>query len=96
MKNRKKLVLIGVAVCVILASLTSPVLASADETLNIYGNANMDDTIDVCDLTYTERIRFELEDSTPLADANYDTYIDMGDVLQEALTKEQLKLYPSR
>ena len=85
MKNRKKLVLIGVAVCVILASLTSPVLASADETLNIYGNANMDDTIDVCDLTYTERIRFELEDSTPLADANYDTYIDMGDVLQEAL-----------
>ena len=85
MKNRKKLVLIGVAVCVILASLTSPVLASADETLNIYGNANMDDTIDVCDLTYTERIRFELEDSTALADANYDTYIDMGDVLQEAL-----------
>ena len=56
-----------------------------DYVLGIYGNANLDDTIDVRDLTYTERIRFELEDSTPLADANYDTYIDMGDVLQEAL-----------
>ncbi|RJS75916.1 ABC transporter substrate-binding protein [Methanophagales archaeon] len=56
-----------------------------DYVLGIYGNANLDDTVDVCDLTYTERIRFELEDSTALADANYDTYIDMGDVLQEAL-----------
>ena len=56
-----------------------------DYVLGIYGNANLDDTIDVRDLTYTERIRFELEDSTALADANYDTYIDMGDVLQEAL-----------
>ena len=86
MKNGKNMVLIGVAVCIaLLASLTSPVLASEDETLNIYGNANLDDTINGLDLTYTERIRFGLEDPTTLADANYDTYIDMGDVLQEAL-----------
>jgi iron complex transport system substrate-binding protein len=86
MKNRKNLVLIGVAVCIaLLASLTSPVLASADETLNIYGNANMDDTIDVCDITYTARIFFELEDSTPLADAYYDGEIDVGDMWQIGL-----------
>ena len=86
MKNRKNLVLIGVAVCIaLLASLTSPVLASADETLNIYGNANLDDTIDVCDITYTARIFVELADPTALADANYDTDIDMLDVWQVGL-----------
>ena len=56
-----------------------------DYVLGIYGNANMDDTIDVCDITYTARIFVELADPTALADANYDTDIDMLDVWQVGL-----------
>jgi iron complex transport system substrate-binding protein len=39
----------------------------------------------MCDITYTARIFVELEDPTALADANYDTDIDMLDVWQIGL-----------
>jgi iron complex transport system substrate-binding protein len=71
----KNVVLVGIAVCAISLLLISPVLANEDETLNIYGNANLDDTIDVGDITYTARIILRLEDPTDLADANYDERI---------------------
>lgn len=82
----KNVVLVGIAVCAISLLLTSPVLANEDNyVLDIYGNANEDDTIDMRDITYTARIIFELEDSTALADAYYDGEIDVGDMWQIGL-----------
>jgi hypothetical protein len=50
-KMKTKIVaLIGLALCTML--LVSPALASDAGTLEVYGNANEDDTIDMRDLTY--------------------------------------------
>ncbi len=79
----KIVVVVGIALCTML--LVSPALASATYTLEIYGNANEDDTIDMCDFTYTARIICGLEEETDLADANYDGEIDVGDMTQIGL-----------
>ena len=81
----KNVVFIGIAVCAISLLLISPVLANEDETLDIYGNANLDDTIDMRDITYTARIICLLEEETYLADANYDEEVDVFDMWQEGL-----------
>ena len=60
--------------------------ASEDEfILEIYGNANEDDTIDMRDYTYTARIICWLEEETDLADANYDGRISVADMTQIGL-----------
>ena len=59
--------------------------ASEDETLDIYGNANEDDIIDMRDLTFTARTILRLEDETELADANYDGRISVADMTQIGL-----------
>ena len=59
--------------------------AQADETLDIYGNANGDDTIDMRDFTYTARIILGLEDETTLADADYGGDVNVGDMTQIGL-----------
>ena len=59
--------------------------ASEDETLDIYGNANEDDIIDMRDLTFTARMILRLEDETELADANYDGRISVADMTQIGL-----------
>ena len=56
-----------------------------DFILEIYGNANEDDTIDMRDYTYTARIICWLEDETDLADANYDGRISVADMTQIGL-----------
>jgi iron complex transport system substrate-binding protein len=56
-----------------------PSLAS-DYTLGIFGNANMDDTIDENDVAYVEEIIAGTNEETLLADANYDGVIDENDV----------------
>jgi iron complex transport system substrate-binding protein len=56
-----------------------------DFTLDIYGNANEDDTIDIQDVTYIKRIISGEEDETNLADAYYDGEIDVGDIIQTKL-----------
>jgi len=61
--------------------LTSPAQAS-DYTLEIFGNANEDETINMQDVTYTELIILEYRDKTDLADAKYDGKINMQDVTQ--------------
>lgn len=82
----KNVVFIGVAVCAISLLLISPVLAIEDDyVLDIYGNANLDDTIDMRDITYTARIICLLEEETYLADANYDEEVDVFDMWQEGL-----------
>ena len=59
--------------------------AQADDPLDIYGNANEDDTIDMRDFTYTARIILWLEDETTLADANYDGDVNVLDMTQIGL-----------
>ena len=60
--------------------------ASEDDfILEIYGNANEDDTIDMRDYTHTARIICWLEDETTFADANYDGRISVADMTQIGL-----------
>ena len=60
--------------------------ASEDDfILEIYGNANEDDCIDMRDYTYTARIICWLEDETTFADANYDGRISVADMTQIGL-----------
>ena len=53
-----------------------------DYVLDIYGNANEDDTIDMRDLTYVKLIFFGKKPETELADAKYDGKIDPLDFIQ--------------
>ena len=73
-------VLVGIALCTLL--LVSPALASSVDTLDIYGNANEDDTIDMRDLTYVKLIFFGKKPETELADAKYDGKINPLDFIQ--------------
>jgi iron complex transport system substrate-binding protein len=77
---KTKIVLIGIALCTML--LISPALASDAGTLEIYGNANEDDTIDMRDLTYVKLIFFGKKPETELADAKYDGKINPLDFIQ--------------
>ncbi|MEA1866270.1 MAG: ABC transporter substrate-binding protein [Euryarchaeota archaeon] len=61
--------------------LTLPAAAS-DYTLDIFGNANEDETINMQDVTYTELIILEYRDRTELSDAKHDGKINMQDVTQ--------------
>ena len=54
-------------------------------TLEIYGNANEDDTIDMRDVTYIKLVIFRKKPETELCDANYDGRISMLDVVQTKL-----------
>jgi iron complex transport system substrate-binding protein len=76
----KIIVLVGIALCTML--LISPALASDAGTLEIYGNANEDDTIDMRDLTYVKLIFFGKKPVTELADAKYDGKINPLDFIQ--------------
>ena len=76
----KIVVLVGIALCTML--LMSPALASDVDTLEIYGNANEDDTIDMRDLTYVKLIFFGKKPETELADAKYDGKINPLDFIQ--------------
>ncbi len=73
-------ILAGIAMSLVLL-LTLPAAAS-DYTLEIFGNANEDDTINMQDVTYTELIILEYRDRTELSDAKYDDRINMQDVTQ--------------
>jgi iron complex transport system substrate-binding protein len=67
------------ALCVSLAFI--PAYAS-DFTLEIFGNANMDDTIDELDIEYAQEIIDGTKEEMELADANYDGRIDEDDIAQ--------------
>jgi iron complex transport system substrate-binding protein len=54
----------------------------AGYTLGIYGNANMDDTIDEDDIAYVKDIIGGTKEATDLADANNDGKVDDADVDQ--------------
>ena len=79
--KKKIIILVGIALCGML--LISPALAGASENaLEIYGNANEDDTIDMRDLTYVKLIFFGKKPETELADAKYDGKINPLDFIQ--------------
>jgi iron complex transport system substrate-binding protein len=60
--------------------LLAPVLASAEEfTLNIFGNANMDEIIDQQDIAYINGIIAGAKESTNLSDADGDGDVDSSD-----------------
>jgi iron complex transport system substrate-binding protein len=64
-------------------SVSEVMAASEDDyTLDLYGNANEDDTIDMRDVTYTKLIIFGKKSETKLADAYYDDEVDVLDVVQ--------------
>ena len=88
MKTNLNKFLTTIVLCsVLLVSLPGIGIATAqdDETLDIYGNANEDDIIDMRDLTFTARMILRLEDETELADANYDGRISVADMTQIGL-----------
>ena len=65
------------------ASTSEITTASEDDyVLDIYGNANEDDTIDMRDLTYVKLIFFGKKPATELADAKYDGKINPLDFIQ--------------
>ncbi len=86
MKTNLNKLLTAIVLCTLLL-VALPAIASAteDETLDIYGNANEDDIIDMRDLTFTARMILRLEDETELADANYDGRVSVADMTQIGL-----------
>ena len=75
----KTSILTGILVSMLLLALPA---AASDFTLDVFGNANEDDAINMQDVTYTELIILEYRDQTELADAKYDGKINMQDVTQ--------------
>jgi iron complex transport system substrate-binding protein len=87
MKTKNRFLTAIVLCSVFLVALPGIGIAAAqeDETLDIYGNANEDDIIDMRDLTFTARMILRLEDETELADANYDGRVSVADMTQIGL-----------
>ena len=56
--------------------------ASASDLLEVFGNANMDNTIDEKDVAYVEGVIKGKNAATNLSDANYDGKIDETDIAQ--------------
>lgn len=70
--------LIALWICLMAASTSTAI----DVRLDVFGNANMDDTIDEHDIDYVKAIINNSIPSTMLADANYDQTIDESDIDQ--------------
>ena len=88
MKTNLNKLLTAIVLCTLfLVALPGTGIAAAqeDDPLDIYGNANEDDTIDMRDFTYTARMILWLEDETTLADANYDGDVNVLDMTQIGL-----------
>jgi iron complex transport system substrate-binding protein len=98
MKTKIRFVEIALVLCLVLLvalpaigaehtmqEISASTLSTASEDdyiLEIYGNANEDDTIDMRDLTYVKLIFFGKKPETELADAKYDGKINPLDFIQ--------------
>ena len=83
--------------CTLVMLCVSLIIGSAgasDYTLEIFGNANMDGTIDEKDIAYVEGIIKGANAATNLSDANYDGIIDPLDVeqVEKIISGEETKL----
>jgi iron complex transport system substrate-binding protein len=70
-------------------------VAAMNLTLEIYGNANMDDKIDTSDVTYIQQMISGSRTPSQFADANRDGVIDANDVVQvnAIINGQEAKLY---
>lgn len=70
-------------------------VSAADFTLDLFGNANMDDIIDSNDITYVEGILNNTNKQTDLADANQDGKVDKSDVdrIEQIIAGTESELY---
>ena len=75
-------ILVGITMALLLLTLPA---AASDYTLEIFGNANEDDVLDMRDVTYIKLVIFGKKPATDLADANYDGKISMLDIGQTKL-----------
>jgi iron complex transport system substrate-binding protein len=73
---------IVLALLIALTTSVSTLGAGSDFTLGIFGNANMDDTIDEKDVAYVEGVIKGTNAATNLSDANYDGKTDSLDLAQ--------------
>jgi iron complex transport system substrate-binding protein len=73
---------IVLALLIALTVSVSTLGAGSDFTLGIFGNANMDDTIDEKDVAYVEGLIKGTNAATNLSDANYDGKINAQDIDQ--------------
>jgi len=89
MKAFPTLVMICMVCCVVACACVKaeiqPKTVSGAETLEVYGNANGDDTIDMRDVTYIKLVIFGRKPSTEFCDANHDGRVSMLDVVQTKL-----------
>jgi iron complex transport system substrate-binding protein len=69
------------AIVMLIAALIPSVIA-AEYTLDIFGNANMDDTIDQKDIAYVEDVVRGTKAASNLTDANHDGKVDETDIEQ--------------
>ena len=67
------------------ASMSMITTASECDCIDIYGNANEDDALDMRDVTYIKLVIFKKKPETELADANYDGKISLLDLVQTKL-----------
>lgn len=72
-------------ILIVLCLLASTACAKMDFTLEVFGNANMDETIDQEDVTLLIGVINGTQSPTRLTDANYDGKIDEKDVHQVEL-----------
>jgi iron complex transport system substrate-binding protein len=71
-----------IALCMSLMAMPAYAAALGPATLGIFGNANMDGTIDEDDIAYVDGIIEGTNGETKLADANYDGNVDREDMTQ--------------
>lgn len=67
---------------VLIISSAIPTLATTDFTLQVFGNADMNDNIDENDVEYVQGIISGANEATRFADANHDGNVDEQDVEQ--------------
>ncbi|MFZ3050927.1 MAG: ABC transporter substrate-binding protein [Methanothrix sp.] len=95
MRRSSEVGMLLIALCALSCAISSSSLAFS-YTLNIFGNANMDDAINESDIAYLEDVMAGRSPATELSDANLDDVVDGKDIEQvERLidgTEEQLAL----
>ena len=95
MRRSSEVGMLLIALCALSCAISSSSLAFS-YTLNIFGNANMDDAINESDIAYLEDVMAGRSPATELSDANLDGIVDGKDIEQvERLideTGEQLTL----
>jgi iron complex transport system substrate-binding protein len=95
MRRSSEVGMLLIALCALSCAISSSSLAFS-YTLNIFGNANMDDAINESDIAYLEDVMAGRSPATELSDANLDDVVDGKDIEQvEKLidgTGEQLTL----